>query len=85
MHALWTEKFFPKSFDEFVGNVEIAKEAAAFASGWENGKPQKPLLLFGQSGAGKTCLAHLTAALFGWAVFELNASDFRSKEIIERL
>ncbi|MBI2598265.1 MAG: replication factor C large subunit, partial [Candidatus Diapherotrites archaeon] len=35
--------------------------------------------------SGKTCLSYLTAFSSEWGVFELNASDFRSKEVIERI
>src|SRR3989344_6603938 len=84
-HELWTETFSPKSTEEFIGNSEIVASAMQWADAWGKGKTQKPLLLWGQSGAGKTCLAMLLAKLNGWDLFELNASDFRSKEIIERL
>ena len=85
MSEMWTETFFPKSLEEFIGNVEIVKEAELWAKNWSAGKSAKPLLLYGQSGAGKTALAHLTATLNDWDLFELNASDFRSKEIIDRI
>ncbi|MFA4906895.1 MAG: replication factor C large subunit [archaeon] len=82
---LWTEKYFPASSEEFVGNSEILKAALEWAGNWEKGKPQKPLLLFGQTGAGKTCLAYIIAKMNGWQLFEMNASDLRSKDAIERL
>lgn len=85
MAQIWTDKFFPNRLEEFVGNTEIVKEVELWAKNWGGGKAGKPLLFFGQSGAGKTCLAYLIAGLNDWEVFELNASDFRSKEIIERL
>ena len=82
---LWTETFNPKSTEEFIGNSEIVEAAMKWAEGWSKGHRQKPLFLWGQSGAGKTCLALLIAKLNNWDLFELNASDFRSKEIIEKL
>lgn len=85
MAELWTDKFYPKNLEEFIGNNEIVTEVDNWAKNWSEGKTGKPLLLFGQSGSGKTCLAHLIANLNDWDLFELNASDFRSKEIIERL
>ncbi|MDD5163953.1 MAG: replication factor C large subunit [Candidatus ainarchaeum sp.] len=81
---LFTEKFFPRDFREFIGNSEIAKRVQEWGSAWCEGKKQKPLLFYGSAGVGKTCLALLTAKFFSWQLFELNASDFRSKEIIER-
>ena len=85
MHELWTDKYFPKSLSEFIGNSEIVKALDSWANEWNSGKQGKPLLLYGQTGSGKTALAHLIARINGWQVFELNASDFRTKEIIERL
>ncbi len=85
MTQLWTETFFPKTFDEFIGNSEIVENVIKWADSWNAGKPQMPMLLFGQSGAGKTSLAHLVAMVNDWELFELNASDSRSKEMIERL
>ena len=82
--GLWTEKFFPKNWGEFIGNSEAVKKAQLWAKNWNAGKKQKPLLLYGGPGNGKTTLALLTARLSGWSVFELNASDFRTKDTIEK-
>jgi len=81
----WTETFFPKSQEEFIGNSEIVAQAFRWADSWNEGKKQKPLLMWGQSGAGKTCLAILIAKLNNWDIFEMNASDLRTKESIERI
>jgi replication factor C large subunit len=82
---LFTDKYFPKSFDEFIGNVELVEKVVAWANLWNQGKPQKPLLFFGVPGNGKTALALLLAKQMGWQLFELNASDLRDKESIERI
>jgi len=83
--SLFTDKYSPKNFEEFIGNVEIVDFAKAWAEGWQKGVKQKPLLFFGQSGSGKTCLAYLIAKQFGWQIFEMNASDLRDKESIEKI
>lgn len=85
MYQLITDKYFPKNFDEFIGNVEIVDFACAWAEKWAEGAKQKPLFLFGQSGSGKTCLAHLIAKQFNWQIFEMNSSDLRNKDAIERI
>ena len=82
---LWTDTYFPQKFDQFIGNVEIVQTARAWASSWEQGKKQKPLLFFGATGTGKTCLALLLAKQMNWELFELNASDFRTKDVVDRL
>jgi replication factor C large subunit len=85
MTELWTEKYSPKNPEEFVGNAETVKELELWAMEWNKHKTGKPLLLFGPVGSGKTALAHLIARLNQWDLFELNASDFRAKDVIERL
>ena len=85
MTQLWPDKFFPKNFSEFIGNASIVEAARSWGEAWEQGKAQKPLLFFGQPGNGKTCLAILLAQYFDWQLFEMNASDARTKDIIERV
>jgi len=85
MTMLWTEKFFPKDLSQFLGNADIVESVRNWGEQWEQGKNQKPLLFFGATGSGKTCLALLLADYFGWQLFEMNASDTRTKDIIEKV
>ena len=82
---IFTEKHAPQAFDQFVGNSGLVQTVKDWARAWNEGKSGKPLLFHGPPGVGKTCLALLTAKLSGWQVFELNASDLRNKDVIERL
>ena len=77
----WTKKYSPKTIADVVGNKKEIDEIKNWVELWKEGKPQKPLLLVGPAGIGKTTLAHLIAGQFGESV-ELNASDKRSKDII---
>ncbi len=85
MSKLWPDKFFPKDLSEFLGNSDLVEKARSWGEKWAENKPQKPLLFFGSPGNGKTCLAVLLAEYFQWQLFELNASDTRTKDIIERI
>ena len=82
-NQIWTEKYRPKTFDEFYGQDEIIKKIRAFVK-----QKNMPHLLFsGPAGIGKTSLALVIAReLFGenWRsnILELNASDERGIDII---
>lgn len=78
---LWTEKYGPRNFKEVLGNNKAKEELAAWIDAWLAGEPQKPVLLVGPPGTGKTTLAHLAAQDFADSV-ELNASDKRSYDIL---
>jgi replication factor C large subunit len=83
--VLFTDKYFPSSLEEFIGNVEIVDRLVLWARAWNENKRQKPVFLFGAPGNGKTTIAYLLAKEMGWQLFEMNASDLRDKESIEKI
>tara|TARA_Y100000310_G_scaffold345859_1_gene471626 strand:- start:20659 stop:22056 length:1398 start_codon:yes stop_codon:yes gene_type:complete len=85
MSQLWTEKFNPQTVDTFIGNSDIVASSVEWVKKWQNDENQPPLLLWGQTGSGKTALAYLLAKQFKWDVVELNNSDLRSKDVVERV
>ena len=82
---MWVEKHLPSSLSGLVGNAEAITELRMWASAWKQGSPQKPLLLVGPPGVGKTTSTHTVAKEYGWSLVEFNASDTRNKEVIERV
>ncbi len=80
---LWVEKYRPKTIEEVVAGKDIIQKVLKWAEGWKRGS--KPLLLAGPPGVGKTSLALALANSLGWEVVELNASDQRNWQIIERI
>ena len=80
---LWTNKYRPTNFMQFLGNDEIVERIKEWAAKWERNKRQKPLLLYGPPGCGKTTLVHVLAKEMGWEIVETNASDARSKKKLE--
>ncbi|WP_456478078.1 replication factor C large subunit [Geoglobus ahangari] len=82
---LWVEKYRPKTIKDVVADKTIIQNVLTWAEGWKKGVRQKPLLLAGPPGVGKTSLAIALANTMGWEVVELNASDQRSWNIIYRI
>jgi len=83
--VLWTEKYRPKRLDDLIGNPQAKEVIRSWALLWQSGKPQKPLLLVGPPGVGKTASAYAIANEMRWEVVEMNASDTRSRSAVERV
>lgn len=81
---MFIEKYVPASLQEVIGNSECIAEVRMWAQAWQQGKNQKPLLLAGAPGVGKTATAYACAKEFGWTLVEFNASDVRDKESMEK-
>ena len=82
---LWTEKYRPHRLDDLIGNPQAREAIRSWALLWQRGQPQKPLLLVGPPGVGKTASAYAVAEEMGWEVVEMNASDTRSRSVVERI
>jgi replication factor C large subunit len=82
----WTEKYRPQLLEEIVGQRRAVEELIQWAESWQQGAPQeRSVILYGKPGVGKTTAAHALARSFGWDVIELNASDTRTAEVIEKI
>ncbi len=83
--VLWTYKYRPKRLDDIIGNEQAKQIVRAWAEAWKNNKPQKPLLLYGPPGVGKTATAYAVASEYGWDLIEMNASDTRDRKTVEKV
>lgn len=79
----WVEKYRPGRLADVIGNQSAVHELLEWAQGWTVQK--KPILLYGKPGIGKTSAAYALAHDLGWEIIELNASDQRTKGVIERV
>ena len=79
----WVEKYRPQNFSDVKGQNQAVAQIKKFLEDYNIGKltskRKKALLLYGPPGVGKTTLAYVAANSINAEIFELNASDFRSK------
>ncbi|KAF3905810.1 hypothetical protein AA313_de0205768 [Arthrobotrys entomopaga] len=93
---LWTVKYSPSSMKEICGNKGQVDKLQKWLQNWPknlktNFKMLGPdgsgiyraVMIHGPPGVGKTTAAHLVAKLEGYDVLESNASDTRSKKLLE--
>jgi len=79
---MWSEKYRPKKPDQLVGNEEARVLLSVWLSKW---KPRtKAALLIGPPGTGKTTFVNLLARANGMNLVDLNASDVRTKDKLQR-
>ena len=79
----WTEKHRPSSLAELRGNDKARDALREWADTWADHR--EAVVLHGSPGVGKTSAAHALAGDEGWPTIELNASDSRTKDVIERV
>ena len=78
----WTERYRPSTLSEVRGNNKARDALKEWAETWPDHR--EPVVLHGAPGVGKTSAAHALANDMGWEVVELNASDERTADAIER-
>jgi replication factor C large subunit len=81
----WTEKHKPTKSADFIGNEKAIHSIRSWLDRWPKttSHGRNALLLFGPTGVGKTTAVYVVAAELGFEVTEINASDKRSKGVLE--
>ena len=80
--ADWTERYRPTTLSEVRGNDKARDAFEEWAQTWDD--HGQAVILYGSPGVGKTSAAHALANDMGWETVELNASDQRTADVIER-
>ena len=80
--ADWTEVYRPTTLSEVRGNDKARDAFHEWATTWDD--HGQAVVLYGSPGVGKTSAAHALANDMGWETVELNASDQRTADVIER-
>ncbi|NGM69366.1 replication factor C large subunit [Natronolimnobius sp. AArcel1] len=79
----WTETYRPTTLSEVRGNNKARDKLEEWANTWDD--HGEAVIVHGSPGVGKTSAAHALANDMGWPVMELNASDDRQADVIERI
>ncbi|KAI0025131.1 replication factor RFC1 C terminal domain-containing protein [Xylariomycetidae sp. FL0641] len=93
---LWTVKYAPTQANHICGNKAAVEKIQNWLKNWPKSKKYnfqkrgadgmggaRAIIVSGPPGIGKTTAAHLAAKLEGYDVLESNASDSRSKKLVE--
>ena len=80
---MYTEKFRPAKLSEIVGQPKALRELLSWFNTWPEQK--KAAILYGRAGVGKTSAVHALSKELNADLIELNASDQRNKDVIERI
>lgn len=78
----YINKYQPNSLKEIVGNEDSIKELVQFIKNYSKEK-KKSALLYGPSGVGKTSSVYAISNDNNLEIIEVNASDFRNKDMID--
>ncbi|MBI2673605.1 AAA family ATPase, partial [Candidatus Woesearchaeota archaeon] len=81
---LLIDKYKPKEYKDLLGQAKALKNLHDFVADFKKFK-QKSALVYGPPGIGKTISIKKLAEKLDLEIIELNASDFRNKEAIERI
>lgn len=77
-NTMWSEKYRPKSLDDFVGNEDLVSKVKH----WIDIQDVPNLLLYGPSGTGKTSIAKIISAALDADEYYINASSENGIDVL---
>ncbi|MEO0236655.1 MAG: AAA family ATPase [candidate division WOR-3 bacterium] len=82
---LWVEKYRPRTLKDLIGNEAQVREICEWFRKFKQRDTsiKKALLFSGCPGTSKTTVAHAVLREFGYDIKEYNASDVRSRKLVE--
>lgn len=85
MNPPWTVKYRPKRLADVAGNKTTIQQITDWLDSWRKAPPKKrALLVHGPPGTGKTVSVEAVANERGLDLVEINASDKRNRDALER-
>ena len=79
-----TRKYLPTKLEEIIGNEEAKEAIRKWLSSVLKGKREKPIMVHGPPGIGKTSLAYALAREFDLELLEISSSSLRDKASLEK-
>jgi replication factor C large subunit len=79
----WTEEYRPETLDDVQGNKSARRDLRKWAAEWD--QHGKAVILHGRPGIGKTTAAHALANDEDWPSIEMNASEQRTKDVVNKI
>lgn len=79
--AIWIHSYAPKNAGEVIGQDTGVSRLSKFVKDFKKEK-KNAIILYGPPGSGKTSSAYAVAGELGLELIEVNASDFRTKDMI---
>ena len=77
-----TEKYRPGTLNEIKGQSDAIEKLMLFLKQFPK---KRAVCLYGPAGTGKTSIAHASANDLKYEIIELNASDLRNREQLDRI